>query len=124
MNRWVQNLCRLVVVFAIGVAGICNAQAQSATAEQMAADGYYNAKDWQKAAAAYEALAEASPASGQNWFRWGVALAGIGQYQKAIECYDKAGSLGFHQFSVLLRTAKAYARWVTGKKLLPSSMKF
>ena len=49
-------------------------------------------------------------ASGQNWYRWGVALAGIGQYQKAIECYDKAGSLGFHQFSVLFRTAKAYAR--------------
>jgi len=110
MNRWVRNLCRLVMVFAIGIAGTRNVRAQSATTEQTAADGYYNAKDWQKAAPAYEALAKANAASGQNWYRWGVALAGIGQYQKAIECYEKAGSLGFHQFSVLFRTAKAYAR--------------
>ena len=110
MNRWARNLCRLVMVFAIGTAGIRNVRAQSTTPEQTAADGYYNAKDWQKAASAYEALAKANPASGQNWYRWGVALAGIGQYQKAVECYDKAGSLGFHQFSVLFRTAKAYAR--------------
>jgi tetratricopeptide (TPR) repeat protein len=98
------------VVFAIGILGISDVRAQSTNTEQTAADSYYNTKDWPKAAPAYEALAKANPASGQNWYRWGVALAGIGQYQKAIECYDKAGSLGFHQFSVLFRSAKAYAR--------------
>ena len=110
MNRWARNLCRLVMVFSIGIAGTRNVRAQSATTEQTAADGYYNAKDWQKAAPAYEALTKANPTNGQDWYRWGVALAGIGQYQKAIECYEKAGNLGFHQFSVLFRTAKAYAR--------------
>ena len=110
MNCWSRNLCFAVLVFAGGSLMATSLRAQAPTAEQTAADGYYNTKDWEKAAPAYEALAKADPTSGQDWYRWGVALAGIGQYQKAIECYDKAGTLGFHQFSVLFRTAKAYAR--------------
>src|SRR4029077_16943068 len=70
MNRWARNLCRLVMVFSIGIAGTRNVRAQSATTEQTAADGYYNAKDWQKAAPAYEALTKANPTNGQDWYRW------------------------------------------------------
>ena len=64
MNCWARNVCRVVLVFAIVSAGVRNVRAQSTTPEQTAADSYYNAKDWQKAAPAYEALAKANPA---NW---------------------------------------------------------
>lgn len=110
MNWWSRFVCRVAVVVVIGGALAATSHAQAANFEQTAADGYYNAKDWAKAAPAYESLAKANPSNGQDWYRWGVALAGIGQYPKAIECYEKAGILGFHQFSVLFRTAKAYAR--------------
>jgi hypothetical protein len=74
------------------------------------AEKLYLANDWTKAAPAYEALTKENPSNSQAWYRWGVSLAGLGQYQKAIDCYDKADGLGFHKFSVLFRKAKAYAR--------------
>jgi tetratricopeptide (TPR) repeat protein len=95
-----------ILIFGLALSGI--AAAQSAALDQ--ANEYYETQDWAKAAPAYEALVQANPSDAQSWYRWGVALAGIGQYQKAIECYTKAGDLKFHKFSVLFRTAKAYAR--------------
>lgn len=87
-----------------------SARAQSNSPVQAAADAYYNSQDWAKAASAYESLAKIQPSNAAAWYRWGVSLAGIGQFQKAIECYEKAGGLGFHPFSVQLRTARVYAR--------------
>jgi tetratricopeptide (TPR) repeat protein len=110
MKFWSRFLRRAVLIFTSGFIVVGAAYAQAQSAEETAADGYYTAKDWAKAAPAYESLAKANPKNAQDWYRLGVALAGNGQYQKAIESYDKAGSLGFHQFSVLFRTAKAYAR--------------
>lgn len=110
MKFWNRFLRRAILIFTFSFLAAGAGYAQSQSAEETAADGYYSAKDWAKAAPAYETLANANPNNAQDWYRLGVALAGIGQYQKAIECYDKAGSLNFHQFSVLIRTAKAYAR--------------
>lgn len=124
MNCWAQNVCRVVLVFAIVSAGVRDVRAQSTTPEQTAADSYYNAKDWQKAAPAYEALAKANPANGQDWYRWGVALAGIGQYQKPSSATTRpAASVSINSpFSCEQR--KPMRASVTGKKLLPSSTKF
>ncbi len=118
MELWNRCLHRTVLIFVLCLAVAGAAHAQSRSPEETAADGYYTTQDWAKAAPAYEALAKSNPNSGQNWYRWGVALAGIGQYQKAIECYDKAGTLKFHQYSVLIRTAKAYAKLGDREKAL------
>jgi tetratricopeptide (TPR) repeat protein len=91
-----------------GISSALQTAPQSAAAAE--AERLYLANDWTKAGPAYEALTKENPSNSQAWYRWGVSLAGLGQYPKAIECYDKAESLGFHKFSVLYRKAKAYAR--------------
>lgn len=117
MKSWTTAVRWGFCFVAISASLFSAAHAQTPPAEKTA-DSYYTAKDWVKTALAYETLAKANPNNAQDWYRWGVALAETGQYQKAIECYDKAGSLGFHQFSVLLRTAKAYARLGDREKAL------
>src|SRR5215469_9182743 len=95
-----------LVIFGFVIPGL--AAVQSAAPDN--ADTYYNSQDWAKAAPAYEAKVKANPSDAQAWFRWGVALAAIGEYQKAVDCYAKAGDLKFQRFPVLLRTAKAYVK--------------
>jgi tetratricopeptide (TPR) repeat protein len=108
MKCWKVAHVLVLTILTFGNVHVGFADDQSAGPDK--ADTYYNAQDWAEAAPAYEAKVKVNPSDAQAWFRWGVALAGIGQYQKAIDCYTKASDLKFQRLPVLLRIAKAYAK--------------
>jgi tetratricopeptide (TPR) repeat protein len=83
---------------------------QNAAAE---AEGFFNAKDWSKAAVAYQAIASREPANGTAWFRLGLSEHELGRYAKAAEALERATTLavaGAPPFVVEYRLARAYAR--------------
>lgn len=69
------------------------------------------ARDFAKAAAQYQQLAEANPEDGENWLRLARSRYRLGEYRAAIEAYKKANELGFGfvQYNSYM-IACAYAR--------------
>lgn len=95
----------LFALLALSAAGPVFAQDAAAQANE-----YFQAKDWAKAAPAYEALAQANPANGQAWFRLGLARHELGRYGEAVEAYQRARAANFPAGPVTFRTARAYAK--------------
>src|SRR5947209_6743367 len=60
---------------------------QSAMTE---ADGFLQAQKWPEAAKAYEALTKTEPNNGRAWYQLGWARHGLGEYQEAIDAFQKA----------------------------------
>lgn len=80
----------LLLFIAFGLASIA-AQAQT-TAEE--ANGYFQAQEWVKAAAAYEAIVAQDTTNMQARWRLGSALRQSEQYAQAIEVYTRLAPVG------------------------------
>ena len=74
------------------------------------ANEYFQAKDWAKAAPAYQQLAKADPKNGQAWFRLGLSLHELGRYQDAVNAYQQAQNVGWAAGPVRYRSARAHAK--------------
>jgi len=74
-----------------------------------AANTAYQAKDWVQAVSLYEALVQAHPDSGRNWYRYGVSLHGLGKNEKALAALLKAQALGAPAQNVEYSLAEVFA---------------
>lgn len=84
---------------------------QSSPADQAAEAGAaYDAKDWAKAARLYDALAQAHPETPRLWFRLGAALQELGQYDRALDVYQKALAAGAPPLYIEYSMASAFAQ--------------
>lgn len=84
---------------------------QSSPADQAAeASAAYDAKDWAKAARLYDALAQAHPETPRLWFRLGASFEQLGQYDQALEIYQKALAAGAPPLYVEYSIACAFAQ--------------
>lgn len=106
-TRILSRIALITVVFLFAFQG--TAAAQDADAAKLANE-HFQAKDWAKAAPAYQALAKANPSNGQAWFRLGYALHEMGQYQEALNAYEQARAAGWTPAAVAYRSARAYAK--------------
>lgn len=56
---------------------------------------YFQAQDWDRAAAAYQEAVVSDPENGRAWARLGISLTGLSRYEEAIAALEKADGLGF-----------------------------
>lgn len=56
---------------------------------------FFQAQDWERAAAAYQEIVESEPENGRAWARLGISLTGLSRYDEAIAALEKAESLAF-----------------------------
>lgn len=80
----------LITLVAIVGAGSLLAQAPGAAT----ADELFRAKDWTRAAAAYEAAVKGEPGNGMAWLRLGIARQSLKQFESAIAAYEQAAKHG------------------------------
>ncbi|HET9951617.1 MAG TPA: tetratricopeptide repeat protein [Candidatus Eisenbacteria bacterium] len=73
-----------------------------------AANGYYQAQDWPRAADAFAAIVKAEPQNGRAWFRLGVCRQKLKAYDQAIAAYRRAESIG-HNPVVMYNLACAFS---------------
>ncbi|MGH9792289.1 MAG: TPR end-of-group domain-containing protein, partial [Candidatus Acidiferrales bacterium] len=107
--NWRKFLRIAGVFLVVSLASNSVVKAQSvATAEQ--ANEYFQAKEWSKAAAAYESVTAANPKNAAAWFRLGHARHQLGEYQKAIEAYQEARTAGYPPGPVSYNITCAHAR--------------
>ncbi len=90
MQVWVQGRLGVKVLLLWLLAGLTLA---GQTPQEAAA--YFQAKEWAKAAEAYEAITKENPKSGQAWFRLGFSRHNLKQYREAMAAYEKAEEIGF-----------------------------
>src|SRR5436309_296284 len=65
------------------------AQTQSsATVEQ--ANAFFQAQKWEESAKAYETITKTDPGNAKIWYRLGVSLYKLGQYENAVTAYERA----------------------------------
>jgi uncharacterized protein DUF3352/tetratricopeptide repeat protein len=57
------------------------------------ADRYFAAKDWAKAASAYDKVVTELPSDGRAWFNLGFSLHNLGKYDQSIPAFEKAADL-------------------------------
>jgi len=87
---------------------IATAQEAPATTPLEEANANYNAKEWAKAAAAYEAALKAQPKDGRAWYRLGASYANLKRYDRAIAAYRQGLAIGSNPI-VMYNMACAYA---------------
>jgi len=58
------------------------------------AERLLQAMDWPRAATAYQQVVRREPRNAQAWFRLGVALSRVGDYDQAVAAFEQAGQLG------------------------------
>jgi tetratricopeptide (TPR) repeat protein len=74
------------------------------------ADSLFQARKWQEAAKAYEAVTKSDPGDGRAWTRLGVSLHSQGNYAPAVEAFRQADRLHFNRQTANFMMARAYAR--------------
>ncbi len=103
-------------------AGILLALAASPLAAQAAADAAsaaFEAEDWPKAEAAYQALTAAEPGNGDAWFRLGFSRFRQGKYREALEAYDQARAAGTKSLRLLATSAGCHAQLGETERAFP-----
>lgn len=78
-------------------------------AELEQADAWFQAKDWEHAAKAYEAIAQRQPKNGPVLYRLGLSLHSLGHFERAIPVYLRAVELNQNPV-VMYKLACSYAR--------------
>jgi len=84
----------LLMLFGGNREGAWGSAADDKMARVKQANDAYDAKDWKKAAALYEKIAEEEPQSARAWYRLGISLHGIGEEQRALSAYEKSLKAG------------------------------
>jgi len=67
-----------------------SAQNQSSQTPLDEANALFQAQKWTEAAQAYRAIAKLEPTNARVWFQLGWSLHGLGQYERAIDAFQKA----------------------------------
>lgn len=96
----------LLVVSVLMVVPVGVAQEAPKSAAEEAAT-FFQAQEWEKAAAAYEAIVKEEPKHAVAWFRLGVARQSLKQHEAAVEAYEEARKHGFPLAVLPLRAAIA-----------------
>jgi len=99
-------LVAMVLAAGLGAQQPTWAQAASAMEE---ANAHYQAQEWEQAAAAYAAIAQADSTQGLMWYRWGYALSQLGKYREAADVYEQMVARGRTQPVVKYQLGVAYA---------------
>src|SRR5262249_19639871 len=83
------------------------------------ARAHYAKKDFARAAAGYQKLAEANPEDGESWLRLARSRFALAEYRAAIAAYQRANALGFGFLQHnACNSARAYARLGEKEKAL------
>lgn len=77
--------------------------------EMQKANGLYNEKKWAEAISAFEAVTRTEPQNGQAWFKLGFSNHSLGQFEKAVQAYQKAVAIGKNPL-VMYNLACAHSR--------------
>ena len=56
---------------------------------------FFGARDWARAAEAYQEVLRSNPHDGEHWFNHGMCLYSLKQYDQAIKSLEKASELSF-----------------------------
>ncbi|MCI0354093.1 MAG: tetratricopeptide repeat protein [Acidobacteria bacterium] len=94
-----------VLLFALALTAV-PALADALSSEAEAA---YTAKDWAKAARAYEQITQREPKDGQAWYRLGYSLHLLKRYEPAIAAYGHAVEINPANWRAIYNTAGAHA---------------
>jgi tetratricopeptide (TPR) repeat protein len=91
------------------LAALLNAQegSKSYTVEQ--ANAFFQAKDWESAARAYESIVKQEPSNGQAWLQLGLSYHNLQKYDLAISAYEAADKLQFALARTHYNLACAYS---------------
>jgi tetratricopeptide (TPR) repeat protein len=109
--RTAAHACAAIIVLTAGAAA-ARAQAPPPAAQappsaaQSAAEKLYLAKDYARAADAFQAVVAAEPANATAWYRLGVSQQMLGRLDDAQRDLGVALARGFHPFSVHYRLAQ------------------
>ena len=112
--RW----ARIALLMLGAVSFGATVRAQSNDAAMKAADALYQAKNWNEAASAYKAIADADTRNGFAWLRYGGSLMGEARYDEALAAAAKAQAAGFSQISVGFLYARIYSKMGDNQKSL------
>lgn len=89
----------LIACFAAALLVCAQANAQS---KQQEADQFFQARQWTRAAQAYEEIAKAEPGNAQAWFQLGASLHEAGDYPRALGAFEQAEKAGYQPAAVVL----------------------
>ncbi len=84
---------KLILIFLLFVScwvSIGSAQTPVFSPDMQKANELFQAQKWAEAANAYETVAAAEPTNPRAWFQLGWSRHGLGEYQKAIDSFQKA----------------------------------
>ena len=91
-------------------AAVPNPQGGAVTPEMRAeANKLYQAKDWTKAAEAYETITKIEPNNNNALYRLGFSLHSLGQHAKAAEAYERSVAIAANNPFALYNLACVYA---------------
>lgn len=90
MNR--KLLVCILILGWVSTLTVQEAEAQTPTMEE--AQAYLQAEEWEKAAAAFEAVVKDDTTNGRAMWLYGTALRQLEQYDKAIEIYTRLDASG------------------------------
>jgi tetratricopeptide (TPR) repeat protein len=99
----------LISYFLQALQSLSCATSTNALGDPASANAAYQAQDWTKATALYEALAQGHPDNGRNWYRLGVCLHRVGRNDKALAALQKAQVLGAPAQNVEYSLTEVYA---------------
>ena len=86
---------------------VCLATVQAQEPPATDANMLFQAQKWSDAAWAYEQIIKTEPANGRAWFRLGVSLHKLGEYDRAVTAYQQA-------LNKMPETAKSLAMYNLG----------
>lgn len=109
MFRRTSLLSFAFIVFLFGSGALAQTPSPALTPEQQAANDLFQAKKWTEAAQAYGAIVRTSPQNGRAWYRLGVSLQSLKQYQAAVEAFEKSAEVG-QLPNAMYGAAAAYAQ--------------
>lgn len=94
---------------ASGAPRLAFAQEEGSLSQSQANDAY-QARDWEKSASAYGAIAKGDSANGSAWYRLAVSLRHLGRYAEVEPALIKAEAAGISKSYVEYERAKASAQ--------------
>jgi tetratricopeptide (TPR) repeat protein len=77
----------LSIAFMLAFSIVARAQAET---PMQAADALFQAQKWAESAKAYEALTKTAPDNGRVWYRLGLSLLSLGEYERSVPAFQKA----------------------------------
>lgn len=109
-------LVTLVVLLFAPIATRSAAATSNAVQQLDTANEAFDAREWGKAATAYQSLVAENPYSGEFWYRLGVTRYALKKYEASAEAYQRAVDLGYQVGGSLYNMGCDYALMGEGEK--------